>query len=207
MKLLIFGSTGSIGQHLIEQALTQGHSITAFARDPSKLNVKHPNLKFFQGDVMDLSSVEKAMKSQDVVLCSLGAGRKGNVRSKGTRHIIRAMENSGVKRLICQSTLGAGDSRVTLNFFWKYIMFGLLLRKAYEDHEIQEKYVKESNLDWIIVRPAAFADGSLTGKYQQGFFTSPKGITLKISRADVADFMLKQLSDNTYLKKAPGQSY
>lgn len=208
MKLLIVGSTGSIGVHLVAQALEQGHTVTAFARTPAKLDsIKHPNLRVVQGDVLDLESLVKAVTGQDAVLCSLGAGREGHIRSEGTRNVIRAMEQTGVKRFICQTTLGAGDSRNTLNFFWKYIMFGLLLKKAYKDHELQERFIQQSHLDWTITRPAAFVDGNRTGQYKHGFFESGAGLTLKISRADVADFMLKQLTNTTYLHKTPGQSY
>ena len=207
MKLLIFGSTGSIGRQLVRQALEHGHTVTAFARDPSKLDIKHDNLRVVQGDVMDLPSVEKALQGQDAVLCSLGAGRKGTVRSAGTRNIVRAMEKTGVRRFICQSTLGVGDSWDNLSFLWKYIMFRGLLRRAYADHVGQEDCVKKSHLDWTIVRPGAFADGGRTGEYRHGFPGTDKTTKLKISRADVADFMLKQLTDDTYLHKTPGLSY
>jgi len=207
MNLLIFGATGSIGRQLVEQALQQGHVVTAFVRDPAKITIQHPNLRIAQGDVTNPASVEHAMKGQEAVLCALGAGRKGKVRSEGTKHIIRAMEKTGVRRLVCETTLGAGDSRTNLNFFWKYIMFGLLLREAYADHEVQEQHIRQSRLDWTIVRPGAFTDGPRTGKYQHGFSGTDKSIQLKISRADVADFMLKQLSDSRYLRKTPGLSY
>jgi putative NADH-flavin reductase len=149
------------------------------------------------------------MPEQDVVLCSLGSGQKrtGTVRSQGTLNIIQAMENSGVKRLICQTTLGVGESQGNLNFFWKYIMFGFLLRHPFADHVQQEEYVKQSYLDWIIVRPGAFVDGTLTGKYRHGFPGTDRTTQLAISRADVADFMLKQLVDSSYLHQTPGVSY
>ena len=207
MKLLIFGSTGSIGRHLVEQALAQGHTVTAFTRDPAKLEINHANLRVAQGDVMDFASVERAVQGQDRVLCSIGAGRKGTIRSEGTRNIVQAMENAGVRRLVCQSTLGVGDSRGNLNFFWKYIMFGFFLRQVYADHVSQENYVKQSHLDWTIVRPAGFTDGDRSGQYRHGFPGTDKTTKLKISRADVADFMLKQLTDDTYLHKTPGLSY
>jgi len=209
MKLIIFGSTGSIGRELVRQALEQGHTVAAFARDPSKLDIQHTNLQVVQGDAMDLASVEKAVQDHEVVLCSLGAGRsrKGTIRSEGTRNLIRAMEKAGVRRLICQTTLGVGDSQGNLNFFWKYIMFGFLLREMFADHVLQENYVKQSHLDWIIVRPAAFTDGERTGQYRHGFPGTDKTTRLKVSRADVADFMLKQLTDDTYLHKTPGLSY
>jgi putative NADH-flavin reductase len=207
MRLIIFGSTGSVGRLLVEQALQDNHLVTAFLRDPAKLTITHSNLNVIRGDVLNYQSVEKAMKDQDVVLCTLGAGSKGNVRAEGTRNIIQAMEYNGVKRLICQSTLGAGNSRGNLNFFWKHIMFGMLLKQAYKDHELQENYVTQSKLDWTIVRPAAFTNGRRTGNYHHGFPPHEKGLTLKISRADVADFILKQVTQNTYLRKTPGQSY
>lgn len=207
MKIIIFGSTGSIGAHLVRQALDAGHTVTAFVRDPAKMQIKHPRLQLAQGDLMDASSVASAVKGHDAALCAIGSGRKGNVRSQGTLHVIQAMERHGVKRLVCETTLGAGDSRGNLNFFWKYIMFGMFLREAYADHQKQEEYIMRSNLDWTIVRPAAFTDGPHTGVYQHGFSANAKNVTLKISRADVADFMLKQLNDNRYLRKAPGLSY
>ncbi len=207
MRLLIFGSTGSIGRQLVKQALEQGHIVTAFVRDATKVNIKHNNLQIAQGDVMDPEAVRKAVQGHEAVLCSLGAGRKGTVRSEGTRNIINAMEQAGIRRFICQSSLGVGDSRGNLSIFWKYIMFGLLLRPAYADHASQENYVRQSHLDWTIVRPGAFTDGERTGQYRHGFSNTDKTTKLKISRADVADFMLKQLTDDTYLHKAPGLSY
>ncbi len=206
-KLLIFGATGTVGREVVKQALAQGYGVTAFARTPSKIEMQHENLTVVQGDVLDPVAVEHAVRGQDVVICALGAGAKGQVRSEGTKQIIQAMEKTGVRRLICQSTLGVGDSRSNLTFFWKHIMFGLLLRNAYADHVQQEVYVKASQLDWTIVRPAAFTDGERTGIYQHGFAGTDKSTTLKISRADVADFLLKQIVDDQYLCATPGLSY
>ena len=209
MKLVIFGSTGGVGRQVVEQALEQGHRVTAFARNPAKLKLQHPHLKFFQGDVMNLSAVEQAVQDQDAVVCTLGSGPKltGTVRSEGTRHIVQAMEKTGVRRLICQTTLGTGDSWGSLNFYWKYIMFGLILRNVFADHQRQEQDVKQSSLDWTIVRPGAFVEGERTGQYRQGFPGTDKTSKLKISRADVADFILKQLVDDSYLHQTPSLSY
>lgn len=207
MKLIIFGSTGSIGRQLVRQGLEQGYLVTAYARDPSKLDIRHDNMKVVQGDAMDLSSVEKAVQGQDAVLCSLGAGAKGTVRSRGTKNIIRAMEKVGIRRFVCQSSLGVGDSWGNLNFFWKYVMFRGILRQAYADHVSQEDHVRQSDLDWTIVRPAAFTDGNRTGEYRHGFPGNDKTTKLKVSRDDVADFILKQLTHEEYLRKTPGLSY
>lgn len=209
MKLVIFGSTGSIGIQVVQQALEQGHSVTAFVRNPAKLNVQHPNLNIFTGDVMNPALVEQAVIGHEAAICVLGSGKElnGNVRSQGTKNIIQALEKAGVKRFICQSTLGAGDSWSNLNFYWKYIMFGFILRKVFADHQIQEQYVQNSDLDWTLIRPGAFIEGSRTGKYRHGFPGKDRTSQLKISRPDVADFILKQLSDDTYLGKAASLSY
>ena len=207
MKLAIIGATGTVGVHLINQSLESGYEVTAFVRTSSKVKIKHPQLSIVQGDVLvDQDTLSEAIRGKDAVLIALGDGAKGGIRAQGTQNIIGAMEKVGVKRLICQSTLGAGESFQNLNWLWRFI-FRVPLRKALADHEQQEKYVKESNLDWTIVRPAAFTDGKRSGSYLEGFKSTAKNIKLKISRADVADFMLKQLTQNKYLKGTPALSY
>lgn len=210
MKVIVFGSTGTIGRQLIAQALEQGHQVKAFCRDASKLaDYAHSRLSIVEGDVLRPRDVSTAMAGQEGVCIALGAGkqRKGVVRSQGTRNIIEAMKQHGVRRLICQTTLGAGDSRGNLNFFWKRIMFGWFLKEVFLDHELQEQYVVNSGLDWTIVRPAAFIEGEKTGRYQHGFAGDAKSLSLKISRADVADFILQQLRTDRYLRQTPGLSY
>ena len=207
LKVIIFGASGSIGRNLVSQALEQGHAVTAFVRDPARLDMQHDNLSIAVGDVLQAMSVHKAVAGHDAVMCTIGAGRKGGVRAEGTRNIIAAMKAAGVRRLICQSTLGIGESWNNLNAFWKYLMFGLFIRAAFLYHVEQEKLVRESGLDWSIVRPAAFTDGELTGQYRHGFPATANDTKLTISRADVADFMLKILVDNTYLHKTPGLSF
>lgn len=209
MKLIIFGATGSVGKQLVIQALSLDHSVTAFIRGgkgPLK-DFDHENLRYFEGDVLDSESVFNAVQGHDAVFCVIGAGKKGNLRAPGTRNIIDAMEVHGIKRLICQSTLGAGESWNNLNFFWKYIMFGWLLREAYRDHLLQEEYVIDSNLDWTLVRPGALTDGPVTGKFKHGFPASNRSITLKISRSDTAFFLLQQLESDEYIRKTPALSY
>jgi len=209
MKLVIFGSTGGTGLQVVAQALEQGHDVTAFVRSPEKLSQKHEELHVVKGNVLDFASVERAIKGQDVVLCTLGLPPKDKsmLRAKGTKNIIRAMEQTGVKRFICQSSDGVGDSRDRLPFLMKYLIAPFMLRRVFADHEIQENYIKQSQLDWIIVRPVALIDSEHTGSYQRGYTADNKTVTFKISRADTADFMLKQLTDNNYLHRTPSISY
>ena len=209
MKLLIFGSTGGTGRELLKQALEQGHNVTAYARNPAKIDdIKHAGLQVVRGDVLDPAVVESAVAGQEAVLSTIGASAKRTtLREDGTRNIVNAMEKTGVQRLICQSSLGVGDSRANLPFFTKYIIVSVFLRHAFADHERQEAVVKQSSLDWTIVRPPHLTDGPRTGVYRHGFTMTDKRIKGEISRADVAEFMLKQLTDDTYLHRTPGVSY
>ncbi|GGL28335.1 NAD(P)-dependent oxidoreductase [Nocardia jinanensis] len=207
MRIAVFGATGTVGQHIVEQALARGYEVTALTRDAARITRTHEHLRIVEGDVLDPEAVDRVVFGQDAVLVALGNGRKGVVRAEGTRTVIDAMNRTGVKRLVCQSTLGAGDSRANLDFLWKYIMFGLLLRPAYADHQQQETYVRASDLEWTIVRPSAFTDGPRTGTYRRGFGANETGLSLKIARADIAEFLLDQVTDRTYMHKTPGISH
>jgi len=206
-KIIVFGATGTVGRQLIEQALAMGYQVTAFTRTPAKMHLQHPNLTVIKGDVLEKDQVSNAVAGHDAVLCALGAGRHGYVREAATLNIVTAMQANNVKRLVCQTTLGAGDSYANLNFFWKYIMFGTILRPVLIDHNKQENAVVNSNLNWTIVRPAAFTNGPLTQNYRHGFPADEKNLTFKISRSDVADFMLSQIESNSYCKHTVGLSY
>lgn len=209
MKLIVFGPTGETGVQLVTQALEAGHEVTAFARQPEKMALKHSSLRVMQGDVLDITSVQAAIQGHDAVLCTLGtpAGNKEMLRANGTKNIILAMQNTSVRRLICQSGLGCGDSYQLLPWYYKYLIFPLILRHVYADHEIQERYIRESKLDWTIVRPAALTNGVSKGSYWHGFVVNKQSLKIKISRADVAGFMLKQLIDGSYMYRAPSLSY
>ena len=209
MKIVIFGSTGGTGRELIGQALDQGHHVTAQARSPEKLeDLEHPELVVVRGNVLDHADVEREIDGQEAVLCAIGAGAdRTTLREDGTRVIVAAMEKLGVSRLVCLSSLGVGDSRANLPFFTKYVIVGIFLRHAFADHERQETIVRKSSLAWTIVRPPQLKDGPRTGEYRSGFPPTDRSTQGKISRADVADFMLKQLTDDAFIRKSPGVSY
>ena len=144
------------------------------------------------------------MGGQQAVLSALGARTHGRttVLSEGTKNVIRAMERQGVRRFVCESSLGVGDSRGQLGLLFDWIVLPLWLRHVYRDKEVQERDIKQSHLDWVIVRPALLTNGPRTGVYQVGLKYNRSSIVPQISRADVADFMLKQLTDDTYLRQA-----
>jgi putative NADH-flavin reductase len=149
------------------------------------------------------------MPGHDAVISTLGAppAERQPVRSVGTAHIIEAMEEAGVRRFICLTTLGMGDSRPALPWLYKYILVPLLLREAFADSERQEARLRRSHLDWTIARPGALTNGPRTSRYHQGFAPTAKGLKMKISRADVADFMLRQLADHSQVGQAVSLSY
>ncbi len=209
MKITIFGATGKVGHHLTAQALKQGHTVTAFVRNPDAISQSHENLHFVQGDVMDANAVKHAVTGQDAIICALGMHlmNKAGLRAKGTKNIVRAMSETGIKRLICLSVFGANDSRDLLTFKYKALIVPLILRHVIADHEVQENIVTSSTLDWTLVRPGNFTKGDYTGVYRHGFTAADKPSKIKISQPDLADFMLKQLKSDTYLQKAPCLSY
>lgn len=207
MKVIVFGGTGSIGRLVVGRALELGHEVTVFTRSAASVTQKQPRLTIVEGDVFKIGDVTPTIEGHDAVIVTLGNGSKGNVRSRGTATIVTAMQQTGVRRLIVQSTLGVGDSWENLNFMWKRVMFGLLLRGAYTDHVEQERVTRASGLDWTIPRPAAFVDGQRTGKYRLGFGPHDAKTSLKIARADVADFVVSQLTDDAWLGQTPALAY
>lgn len=208
MKTIVFGATGTIGKLTVQKLLSEGHEVTAFARNPHKLAFTNPDLNHYSGDATDAYTVTNAIKGHDAVVITLGSGmsRKSTIRSEGTMNIIHAMHQHGVKRLICQSTLGAHESWGNLNFFWKRIMFGALLKPVFKDHELQENLVRASGLDFTIVRPSAFTDENASGAFKVDIKPSERNLTLKIARADVAAFLSRQVNDLTYSGRAVGIS-
>jgi len=198
MKIAVFGATGGTGLKILDQALRQGHEVTAFARNPSRLKIEDKNLRVVQGDVLDPVSVEAAVEAQEAVLCALGVKTLGKtiVLSEGTKNIIQAMNKFGVKRLVCLSSAGVFGKDTS---FLGRLLF-MVMRGIRDDKRRQLAELEKSNLDWVLVRPARMTNGPLTGKYQVDLDRTPGS---SISRADVADFMLKQVSDNRYLRKMP----
>ena len=208
MKVIVFGATGSIGHLTVQELLKEGHDVTAFARNPQKLSLTDNKLSLIVGDALDAKDVFAAVKDHDAVVITLGSGisRRSIIRSKGTKNVIRAMHTHSIRRLICQTTLGVGESWVNLNFWWKRVMFGALLAPVFRDHELQEQLVEVSGLDWTIVRPAAFTDDATSRPVIEDVPTSAHGLDLKVSRYDLARFLTRQIDDLTYLGRAVGLS-
>lgn len=202
MNIVVFGASGGTGREVVKQALDQRHQVTAFLRDPARLPIQDKKLRLIVGDVLNVSSVAEAITGGDAVVVALGSHDRNNdgVRALGTANIIQAMERQNVCRLIVVSAGGVGDSFGQLPLIVKALV-KTLLRKTYADHEQQEQYVRDSHLEWVIVRPSMLVDGPVTGQYHTGTADAhlPGG---KVTRADVADFVLKQLTGNRHVRQA-----
>ncbi|MCU0492147.1 MAG: SDR family oxidoreductase [Chloroflexaceae bacterium] len=205
MKLTIFGATGRTGKPLVQQALAAGHEVTAFVRDPAKLGLAHERLHVVQGDVRDSAAVERAIVGADVVLSALGQTKTStkDMQTTATRNIVAAMKHHGIRRLVSLTGAGVAAPEDQPRLMNHVISFALRMLDGdvLKDAENHAEVIRSSDLDWVIVRGPRLTEGPHTGKYRVGWVGVNTGVS--ISRADVADFMLKQVQDNTYLRKAP----
>ena len=199
MEIVVFGATGKTGQHVCQRALEEGHTVTAFTRSINKIDNDNTSLRVAQGDVNDAESVAAAVANQDaavVVLGSNGLGDKTTLTA-GTKNVVDGMTRHNVRRIVVLSAAGVGESWRQTPLLAR-IMFKTMLRNIYSDHEAQEALVKQSSLDWTIVRAAILKDNPASGDYT----ASNSGKVKHISRADLADFLVTQVSDSAYRKRA-----
>ena len=206
MRILIIGASKGIGLETTRQALDTGHDVRALARSATAIATSNPRLEKMRGDALKTEDVEVALVGVNVVIQTLGAGlgdlfRPVHLFSDATRVLIAAMGRQGVKRLICVTGFGAGDSRASISCLQR-LPFRIVFGRAYDDKSLQEKLIKESKLDWTIARPGVLTSGPRTGRYQILAEASQwrNGI---ISRADVAEFLVRQIGDGAYIRKTP----
>ena len=209
MKITVFGATGDTGKQIVKQALEAGYEVIAYARNPSKLNITHDHLTIIQGELFDAHSIENAVKGADAVLSTLGPrrGSKDRPLTQGMQNIISAMKNQGVRRLIITSTLSAKDSKDKPDFKTKAMvnLVKTTMHAAYEDIVNVAETARASDLDWTIVRLAILNNKPKSGKVKAGYVGTGE-VATQISRSDIADFMLKQITDMKYLHEAPAIS-
>jgi putative NADH-flavin reductase len=205
MKIAVFGASGRTGIPLVQQALAQGYEVVALVRNPTKLPLKHANLTVIQGDAMNAQDVERAIQDTQAVISALGhtKGTPNNMQTIATQHIIAAMKKYHLKRFI--SLTGAGvaapqDQPKFVNHLIKFVL-KVLSAKVLNDAEEHAQVITKSNLDWTIVRGPMLTEGAHTGKYRVGWVGV--NTSAKISRADLAEFMLNQLKDNTFYQQMP----
>lgn len=230
MKLLIIGATGGTGKELVKQALERGHIVTALVRKPEKLQKERTlrpfgcahgrqaqgdlnsgfSLKIMQGNVLDYESVSRAVEGQEAVLSALGHKRwlgPTRILSDGTKNIMKAMEAHNVSRFICGTSLGVGNSFGRLGLYYTLFTIPIILPFYFWDKRRQEAAIRASSLKWTIVRPGALNNRKGRKKYKHGDKIGNWIWTVGISRADVADFMLNQITDETCVRKAVGVAW
>jgi uncharacterized protein YbjT (DUF2867 family) len=206
MRIAVFGGTGATGRLLIAQALDEGDSVVAYARHPEKVGIAHDRLAVVEGELSDAPAIERAVEGADGVTSLLGQGFpvKGTPIAYGTRNILAAMKKHDVRRIVAVATASAPDpeDRPSLRSRFFIGIAKLFLRPAYDDVVATARAVRESDRDWTIVRPPFLNDGPKTGRVVVGYLGD--GVTRTyLSRANAADFMLKQLRSDKYCGKAP----
>jgi putative NADH-flavin reductase len=200
MKITVFGANGRTGILLVYQALEKGHSVTAFTRRKESVPMQHRNLRIIEGSILDPVKVKEAVEGQDVVMSTLGVNDRKytTVLSDGTKNIIRAMNECGLKRFICMSSAGVlGNDG---GFIFGKIIVPLMLRQVMADKKRQLEAIRESDLDWVVIRPPYLTDSPKTGKYR---ISEGTPLYSKVPRNDVADFMLKLMTDKQYDRQIP----
>ena len=208
-KILVIGASRGIGLETVRTALRAGYSVRALARSAAGVPIADVGLDKLSGDALDRDTIRNALQDVDAVIQTLGVDfspqlifEGTSLFSESTRILVDAMKAAGVKRLITVTGIGAGDSRGHGGFLYDAILFPLLLKRVYDDKDVQERIVRSSGLDWTIVRPGMLSNGFATGRYR--VLTASKDWRFGvISRADVANFLVRLTKDPALIGATP----
>ena len=209
MKLAVFGGSGRTGRLLIEGALARGHEVRALVRDPAKLPLHHDRLALVRGDATNADDVAATVVGSEAVLSALGhaKGSPKDVQTTATRHIVAAMRAEGVTRVLSLTGAGVRDPgdrpKVVDRVFG--LLLGVLARDVIRDADAHARVLRESGLEYTLVRGPRLTDGPRTGVYRVGLVGKDSGT--QASRADIADFMLNELEAGAWVRQAPVVSY
>jgi putative NADH-flavin reductase len=202
MKVLVIGAAGKSGRAVVKEALAYGHDVTAFVHETEGY-LPGANVRIVGGDATDRSAMDLAMLGQDAVIDTLGGKNPlmaNTLEASAAATITASMQSSGVHRLVVISMIGEGESKANTNW-WERLLLSTLLKSEMKDKAAMEAVVDASGLDWIIVRPPFLNDDPGTGDIR--VFSAETGETAhKLTRADLAAFMVAQLSSDEYLRKA-----
>lgn len=208
MRIALFGATGRTGRYVLEKALQAGHAVTALARKPDGIGISNPNLAVVAGDARDPEAVSLAIAGADAVISTLGPVRGGpmDVMTHAAENIVAAMKQHGVRRLVFTTGAGVPAPQDRPTFMSRFMGFLVrtLSREVYEDSLQGAEIVKNSGLDWTIIRGPMLKDGPFDGNYRLGYVGD--GMNRILSRGNFADCVLQQLKDETYLRKIPAVS-
>ena len=208
-KLLVIGASRGIGLETMKAALLGGHSVCALARSAASIPIQNAALDKVSGNALDSDTIRNALKDVNVVVQTVGVDispraifEPTTLFSQSTRILVDAMKAGGIKRLIAVTGLGAGDSRGHGGLLYDAVVFPLLFKRVYDDKDVQEWIIKSSGLDWTIVRPGLLTNRLATGQYR--VLTAPNDWRFgTISRADVADFIVRQIDDRALIGTTP----
>jgi putative NADH-flavin reductase len=205
VKILVLGATSGIGRRVVAKTLSAEGDCVELGGNADAAWAGKENLVAFRGDIMNAGALKTAMMGVGAIICSLGlslaySSQPTTYYSEATQNILRAMKAVNVRRLICVTGIGAGDSQGHGGFWHDYILRPLFLSEAYRDKTRQEEIIRKSELDWTIVRPAQLTDGPETGVYRVILGGGYRAT--KISRADVAHFIVEQIASPKYLQRA-----
>jgi putative NADH-flavin reductase len=204
MKIVIFGASGKTGTLMVSQALELGHQVTAYVRRANALEIEHQNLKIVVGNLTDTNKLKEAITGADACLSTLGGGsltKHATEIMTGIDQIVSVMEQERVSRFIYLSSVGVGESRAYMAQPVRFIVCDILLRIPFADHHTNEQRLAKSKLQYTLVRPGGLTDGPKTGNLKHGSEKTILKGNPKISRANVAAFMLEQLTNSTYINK------
>jgi uncharacterized protein YbjT (DUF2867 family) len=207
--VLIVGASRGVGLETVRCALASGHRVRAFARGAASIGIDRPELEKIAGDALDRSAVAQAVQGVEAVIQTLGAPKDlgtlawgTTLFSSATRVLVDAMRAQGVRRLVAVTGLGAGDSRGRGGLLYDAIAFPLVLKRVYDDKDVQEQMIRASGLDWTIVRPGLLTGGAATGRARA--LTDPKDWRMgSVARADVADFLVREAFERRFVGKTP----
>jgi len=204
MKVLVIGGTRGTGREVVAAAHAAGHELTLLARNAERISLPVTGVRIVVGDAGDADDLERAVAGQDAVVWTVGVGptrRPVHLFSRSTQFLLAAMAKHRVRRLVCVTGIGAGDSRGHGGFLYDRIIQPLFMKTVYEDKDLQEAMLRGSDLDWTIVRPGALTNGPATGLARA--LTDLSGVTAgKVSRADVAAFIVENLDTGEFRRTA-----
>ena len=204
MKVLVIGGTRGTGREVVAAAHAAGHELTLLARNAERISLPVTGVRIVVGDAGDADDLERAVAGQDAVVWTVGVGptrRPVHLFSRSTQFLLAAMAKHRVRRLVCVTGIGAGDSRGHGGYLYDRIVQPLFMKTVYEDKDRQEAMLRGSDLDWTIVRPGALTNGPATGLARA--LTDLSGVTAgKVSRADVAAFIVENLDTGEFRRTA-----
>ncbi|MHA4741945.1 NAD(P)-dependent oxidoreductase [Dyadobacter sp. MSC1_007] len=209
-EIAVVGAGGGIGRQVVELALAEGHKVTAIVRNPAKLMLEHENLLIVKGDIMDLASLSGALENKDAVISAIGKNsvKKTSLYSQGNKNLLELFKNTSTQRVffISASGLEVNPSHSILVQLVTRFILQKILKNMYADLWKMEEIVKGSDIAWTIMRPPQLTDGALTGRYRHSIdHFLPKG--LKISRADLAHFILRNIANEQIVQTTVEVAY